>query len=111
MPLNTVPRTGKRDRLPDLAAELVRLKVDIIVADGSAPSLEAKKVTSTIPIVMTSSTDPIGLGLVASFARPGGNVTGLTSVTGELGGKLLELLKEIVPTTQPCGDREFGRPG
>src|SRR5262249_18782772 len=83
---------GKRDRLPDLAEELVRLKVDIIVADGTGPSLEAKKVTSTIPIVMTSSTDPIGNGLVASLAHPGGNVTGLTSLTGELGGKLLELL-------------------
>jgi putative ABC transport system substrate-binding protein len=88
---------GKRDRLRDLAAELVRLKVDIIVSDGATPSLEAKKATSTIPIVMTSSSDPIGLGLIVSFARPGGNVTGLTSVTGELGGKLLELLKEIVP--------------
>ena len=88
---------GKRDRLPDLAAELVRLKVDIIVADGAGPSLDAKKATSTIPIVMTSSSDPVGLGLVASFARPGGNVTGLTSFSGELGGKLLELLKEIVP--------------
>ena len=88
---------GKRDRLPDLADELVRLKVDIIVADGTGPSLEAKKATSTIPIVMTSSTDPIGNGLVASLARPGGNVTGLTSFSGELGGKLLELLKEIVP--------------
>ena len=88
---------GKRDRLPDLAEELVRLKVDIIVADGTGPSLEAKKVTSTIPIVMTSSTDPIGNGLVASLAHPGGNVTGLTSLTGELGGKLLELLKETVP--------------
>jgi putative ABC transport system substrate-binding protein len=88
---------GKRDRLSDLADELVRLKVDIIIADGSGPSLEAKKATSTIPIVMTSSTDPIGNGLVASLARPGGNVTGLTSLTGELGGKLLELLKETVP--------------
>ena len=88
---------GKRDRLPDLAAELVRLKVDIIVADGSGPSLEAKKATSTIPIVMMSSTDPIGNGLIGSLARPGGNVTGLTSITGELGGKLLELLKESVP--------------
>jgi len=88
---------GKRDRVPELAAELVRLKVDIIVADGSGPSLDAKKATSTIPIVMTSSTDPVGTGLVASLARPGGNVTGLTSLTGELGGKLLELLKEIVP--------------
>jgi ABC-type uncharacterized transport system substrate-binding protein len=88
---------GKRDQLPDLAGELVRLKVDIIVADGTGPSLEAKKATSTIPIVMTSSTDLIGNGLVASLARPGGNVTGLTSLTGELGGKLLELLKETVP--------------
>jgi putative tryptophan/tyrosine transport system substrate-binding protein len=88
---------GKRDRLSDLAGELVRLKVDIIVADGTSPSLEAKKATSTIPIVMTSSTDPIGNGLVANLAHPGGNVTGLTSLTGELGGKLLELLKETVP--------------
>jgi putative ABC transport system substrate-binding protein len=88
---------GKRDRLSDLADELVRLRVDIIVADGSGPSLEAKKATSTIPIVMISSTDPIGNGLVASLAHPGGNVTGLTSLTGELGGKLLELLKETAP--------------
>lgn len=88
---------GKSERFADLAAELVRLKVDVIVADGTLPTLAAKKATSTIPIVMTTSTDPVGSGLVASFARPGGNVTGLTSVTGELGGKLLELLKEIVP--------------
>ena len=88
---------GKRDRLADLAVELVRLKVDIIVADGAAPSLEAKKATGTIPIVMTSNSDPIGLGLIASLAHPGGNVTGLASLTGELGGKLLELLKEIIP--------------
>ena len=71
--------------------------MDIIVADGTAPSLAAKKATGTIPIVMTTSGDPVGTGLVASFARPGGNVTGLSSVTGELGGKLLELLKETVP--------------
>jgi putative ABC transport system substrate-binding protein len=88
---------GKRERVPELAAELVRLKVDIIVADGSGASMYAKKASSTIPIVMTSSTDPVGTGLVASLARPGGNVTGLTSLTGELGGKNLELLKEIVP--------------
>jgi len=88
---------GNSERYADLAAELVHLKVDIIVADGTSPSLWAKKATSTIPIVMTSSTDPIGNGLVASLARPGGNVTGLTSLSGELGGKLLELLKEIVP--------------
>jgi len=88
---------GKSERYADLAAELVRRKVDIIVADGTGPSLAAKKATSTIPIVMTTSTDPVGTGLVASFARPGGNVTGLTSVTGEFGGKLVELLKETVP--------------
>ena len=67
---------GKRDRLPDLAGELVRLKVDIIVADGTGPSLEAKKVTSTIPIVMTSSTDPIGNGLVASLPGQGETLRG-----------------------------------
>jgi putative ABC transport system substrate-binding protein len=97
IPLEFRSADGKRDRLPGLAADLVRLKVDIIVADGAAPSLEAKKATGTIPIVMMSSTDPVGLGLVASLAQPGGNVTGLTSITGELGGKLLELLKESVP--------------
>jgi putative ABC transport system substrate-binding protein len=88
---------GNSGRVPGLAAELVRLKVDIIVADGSRPSQAAKHATSTIPIVMTGSTDPVGTKLVASLARPGGNVTGLTSLSGELGGKLLELLKQIVP--------------
>ncbi|HEX2930269.1 MAG TPA: ABC transporter substrate binding protein [Candidatus Binatia bacterium] len=88
---------SKRERVPDLAAELVRLKVDIIVAEGTNATSAAKKTTSTIPLVMAESTDPVGTGLVASLARPGGNVTGLTSVGGELGGKLLELLKEIVP--------------
>ena len=88
---------GKSERRPDQVAELIHLKVDIIVADGTGPTLAAKKATSAIPIVMTSSSDPVGTGLIASLARPGGNVTGLTSVTGELGGKLLELLKEIVP--------------
>ena len=88
---------GKRGRVSDLAAELVGLKVDIIVADGTRPSQDAKKASSTIPIVMTSSGDPVGIGLIASLSRPGGNVTGLTSFTAELGGKLLELLKEVVP--------------
>jgi putative tryptophan/tyrosine transport system substrate-binding protein len=88
---------GKRERYSDLAAELVRLKVDIIVVDVTGAALAAKKATSTIPIVMTSITDPVGTGLVASLARPGGNVTGLTNITGELGGKFLELLKEIAP--------------
>jgi putative ABC transport system substrate-binding protein len=88
---------GKSERRPDLAAELVRLKVEVIVVSGSPTAEAAKKATSAIPIVMTSSSDPVGTGLIASLARPGGNVTGLTTVTGELGGKLLELLKEIVP--------------
>ena len=75
----------------------MRLKVDIIVTDGTRHSLAAKDATSTIPIVMTGSTDPVGNKLVASLARPGGNVTGLTRLSAELGGKLLELLKEVVP--------------
>jgi putative ABC transport system substrate-binding protein len=88
---------GKSERYDDLAAELVRLKVDIIIADGSPSTLALKKATSTIPIVMANSSDPVGTGLVASFARPGGNVTGLTNISVEIGGKILELLKEIVP--------------
>jgi putative ABC transport system substrate-binding protein len=88
---------GRSERYVELAAELVSLKLDIIIADGTGPGLAAKKATSTIPIVLATSTDPVGNGLVASLARPGGNVTGLTNVGGELGGKLLELLKEVVP--------------
>jgi putative ABC transport system substrate-binding protein len=88
---------GKSERRADQVAELIHLKGAIIVADTTGAALAAKKATTTIPIVMTSSSDPVGTGLIASLARPGGNVTGLTSVTGELGGKLLELLKEIVP--------------
>jgi putative tryptophan/tyrosine transport system substrate-binding protein len=88
---------GRRERYSDLVAELVRLKVDVIVTDVTSAALALKKATSTIPIVMTSGTDPVGTGLVASLARPGGNITGLTSVSGEIGGKLLELLKEIAP--------------
>ena len=94
---------GKSERRPDQVAELVHLKVDIIVADGTGPTLGAKKAASAIPIVMTSSSAPVGAGLIASLARPGGNITGLTSVTGELGGKLLELLKEIVPRLTRVG--------
>ena len=85
----------KADRYPDLLSDLVRLKVDVIIGLGTGPTIAAKKATSTIPIVMTSTTDPVGNGLIASLARPGGNVTGLTNISGELGGKLLELLKEI----------------
>ena len=103
---------GNPERYADLAAELVRLKVDIIVADFTPPAVAAKKATSTIPIVMTTVTDPIGTGLVASLARPGGNVTGLTNISGELGGKQLELLKEIVPKLNRVAIlRTVGGPG
>ena len=88
---------GKYERLPDLAAELVRLKVDVIVAPAAQNPLAAKQATRTIPIVMTGTGDPVGSGLVASLARPGGNVTGLSTLTPEIVGKQLELLKEIVP--------------
>jgi putative tryptophan/tyrosine transport system substrate-binding protein len=88
---------GKADRLPGLAAELVRLKVDIIVTTGPVPTRSAKTATSTIPIVMTNDPDPVADGFIASLARPGGNVTGLSSLTSELSGKRLEFLKEIVP--------------
>ena len=90
---------GKRDRLPERAAELVRLKVDIIVALGGDPLiLAAKNATKTIPIVMVGAgIDPVEAGFVESLARPGGNVTGITNISRELGGKRLELLKEAVP--------------
>jgi putative ABC transport system substrate-binding protein len=89
---------GKLDRYPELAAELVRTNVDIIIVTGGTVMVRAtKNATSTIPIVMTSSVDPVAAGLVASLARPGGNVTGLTILNRELGGKRLELLKEAVP--------------
>jgi putative ABC transport system substrate-binding protein len=88
---------GKADRLPGLAAELVRLQVDVIVAGGPAATGPAKEATSTIPIVMASDSDPVASGFVASLARPGGNITGLSTLSPELSGKQLELLKEIVP--------------
>jgi len=81
---------GRLERLPALAEELLRLKVDIIVTDTAAPARAAKKATSTIPIVMVSAGNPVQSGLVASLARPEGNVTGLTSITSELVGKRLE---------------------
>jgi ABC-type uncharacterized transport system substrate-binding protein len=88
---------GKADRLPGLAAELVRLKVDVIVTGGSTTTRAAKEATSTIPIVMSQDNDPVGNGFVVSLARPGGNITGLATLRSELSGKRLELLKEIVP--------------
>ena len=88
---------GKFDRLPDLAAELVELKVDLIVANVTQASLAAKGATRTIPIVMQGVSDPVGTGLVASLARPGANVTGTSAMSAEVVGKSLELLKEVVP--------------
>jgi ABC-type uncharacterized transport system substrate-binding protein len=89
---------GKLDRLPALAAELVRLNVDVIVtAGGGGATRSAKEATVTIPIVMAMDNDPVGQGLVASLSRPGGNVTGLSTLNPEISGKRLELLKEIVP--------------
>ena len=88
---------GKIDRLPALAAELVRLKVDVIVASAPPPTRSAKQATATIPIVMAYDDDPVGSGFAASLARPGGNITGLATLAPELSGKQLELLKEIVP--------------
>ena len=85
------------DRMQELAAELVRLQVDVIVTGGSTSTRSAKKATSTIPIVMAQDDDPVGSGFVASLARPGGNITGLSTLSPELSGKRLELLKEIVP--------------
>jgi putative ABC transport system substrate-binding protein len=82
------------DRLPALAAELVRLKVDVIVSSGSGNTRAAKEATSAIPIVMTQDNDSVGNGFVASLARPGGNITGLATLRLELSGKQLELLKE-----------------
>jgi putative tryptophan/tyrosine transport system substrate-binding protein len=88
---------GKYDRLPDLAAELVRLKVNVIVAGGTPAVQAAKQATATIPIVMATVADPVAQGFVASLARPGGNITGLSLMWPELVGKQLELLKQVVP--------------
>jgi putative tryptophan/tyrosine transport system substrate-binding protein len=94
---------GKTERLPELAADLVRLKVDIIVVSEPTAALAAKNATTTIPIVMTTVGDPVAAGLVASLARPGGNVTGLSSLTVELNTKRLEVLKDAVPKLYRVG--------
>src|SRR5438034_1513915 len=88
---------NRLDRLPELAAELLRLNVDVIVAGGTPAPLAAKRATATVPIVMTAAADPLGSGLVASLARPGGNVTGLSLMSADLVGKRLELLKQVLP--------------
>jgi putative ABC transport system substrate-binding protein len=88
---------GRYDRFPEFVAELVRLKVDVLLTAGTPGALAAKRATQTIPIVMAVSGDAVGTGLVRSLARPGGNITGLTRMTRDLDGKRLELLKEIVP--------------
>jgi putative ABC transport system substrate-binding protein len=94
---------GREDRLPALAAELVRLKVDLITADTGAGIRAARDATSTIPIVMLASGDPIASGFIASLARPGGNVTGVTNMNINLGAKLLEVLKDMVPNLGHVG--------
>ena len=91
------------ERLPELAADLIRLKVDLIVVSGIGSALAAKKSTTTIPIVMTRAGDPLALGLVASLAQPGGNVTGLSSLSFELSTKRLEVLKDTVPKLARVG--------
>jgi putative ABC transport system substrate-binding protein len=93
----------KLEQLPELAADLVRLKVDLIVASGGPTPLAAKGATTTIPIVMTTATDPVAAGLIASLARPGGNVTGNSSLTPELITKRLEILKDAIPRLSRVG--------
>jgi putative tryptophan/tyrosine transport system substrate-binding protein len=94
---------GKVERLPDLAAELVRLNCDVILTTGTEAAQTAKNVIKTIPIVMAFGSDAVRRGVVADLARPGGNITGLTSISSELNGKRLELLKEIVPKLSRVG--------
>jgi putative ABC transport system substrate-binding protein len=89
---------GRSDRLAEIAAEFVRLKVDVIVTYATAPTLAAKQATSTIPIVFATAGDPVGTGLVASLPRPGGNITGLSNQQADLASKRLELFREIEPT-------------
>jgi ABC-type uncharacterized transport system substrate-binding protein len=94
---------GKLDRIPSLVAELVQLKVDVLVVDALPAIRAAKQATKTIPIVMVTSQDPVATGIIDSLARPGGNITGLTNLSRELSGKRLELLKEAVPRLSRAG--------
>ena len=99
---------GRIDRLPEMAAELVRLNVDVIVTAATPPSQAAKDATKTIPIVMAAVGDPVATGLVASLAKPGGNITGQTIFSSELTGKRLDLLKEVVPRVTRIGVLAYG---
>ena len=94
---------GKSDRIPSLVAELVQLKVDVLVVTNPPSIRTAKQATKTIPVVMVTTGDPVATGLVDSLARPGGNITGLTRLTRELSGKRLELLKEVLPAISRVG--------
>ena len=102
---------GRLDQMADLAAELVRLKVDVIVTQGTPAALAAKKATKTIPIIVSGGTDPVATGLVSSLARPGGNITGVTIMNEELAGKRLELLKETSPKISRVGVLWNGQSG
>src|SRR5215472_8730355 len=93
----------KLERLPELAAQLVRLKLDLIVVTGTSAALATKETTSTIPIVMTSGSDPVGAGVIGSLARPGGNVTGNANLSPELNTKRLEIIKDAVPNLSRVG--------
>lgn len=100
---------GKPERLPGLAAELLDLKVDVIVTPNPAGTQAAKQATKTVPIIMMNAVDPVGSGLVGSLARPGGNITGLTATADpEIVGKYLELLREIIPKVSRVSDRAEG---
>ena len=102
---------GKRDRLPELAAELVRLKVDMLVVAGVSATQAAKQATTTIPVVVGYAGDLVGTGLIASLAKPGGNITGSTEMSPDVSGKRLELLKEAVPKTSRVGVVWYPRKG
>jgi putative ABC transport system substrate-binding protein len=102
--LHIEQRYGDAELLPRMAEEFVRLKVDLIVADGTAATLAAKNATTTIPILMSSAGDPVGAGLVASLARPGGNITGYATLSPEVDVKRLSLLRELLPATQRVGE-------
>jgi putative ABC transport system substrate-binding protein len=95
---------GRSERFAEIAAEFVRLKVDVVLTHNTPPVLAAKQATSLIPIVFATAGDPVGSGIVASLARPGGNVTGLSSQQPDTAGKRLELLRELIPDLHRFGD-------